>query len=66
VGLIARHLLAILFYLLRGKNLIGPMMTGRSTLSEGIAAPRMAHGYVLVLGLLLAVAVFMSLWHWGG
>jgi cytochrome b len=66
VGLIALHIVAIAFYALRGRSLVGPMITGRATLSEGVAAPRMARVYALLFGLLLGVVVFVSLWHWGG
>lgn len=65
VGLIALHIAAIVFYAVRGRNLIGPMVSGRAALPEGVAAPRMARVWVSVLGLLLAGAVFTTLWHWG-
>jgi cytochrome b len=65
MGLIALHILVIAFYALRGRNLVGPMITGGATLGEGVAAPRMARVYTLIFGLLLGVVVFVSLWHWG-
>ena len=65
VGLIALHIAAIVFYAMRGRNLIGPMVSGRAALPEDAAAPRMARVWVSVLGLLLAGAVFTTLWHWG-
>jgi cytochrome b len=66
VGLIALHIAAIAFYALRGRNLVGPMITGRAPLGEGVVAPRTAHVSILIVGLLVAGVVFVSLWHWGG
>ena len=42
LALIVLHLGAILFYALRRKNLVGPMITGFSRLAPGVAAPVIA------------------------
>ncbi len=60
--LIGVHIAAILFYQLRGDNLVGPMITGRKRLSEATKSPVFASGWILALGLALAVATFGLLW----
>jgi cytochrome b len=66
LALIALHVGAIAFYVLRGKNLLWPMLSGRAKVTAEVRAPRQA-GYVAsAIGLLLAVSVFASLWWWGG
>jgi cytochrome b len=65
VGLVALHIAAIAYYALRGRNLVGPMITGRASLADNTAPPRMARASIMILGLLLAGIVFMGLWHWG-
>lgn len=65
LAVIALHIAAIFFYLLRGRNLIGPMITGRARLPEGIAAPRQAGVFATFLGLAVFAAMFLALRHWG-
>ena len=59
VGLIALHLAAIGFYAVRGRNLIGPMLTGRGDIPPGAAAPRFAPIWRAVV---LALAAFALAW----
>jgi cytochrome b len=66
LGLIALHILAIGFYALRGKNLVWPMLSGRAKSALKLTAPTRATMASTVIGLLLAVSVFASLWWWGG
>ena len=52
LGLIGFHVAAILFYaVVKRRNLVGPMVTGRAALPEGAQAPRIASS-VLALALL--------------
>jgi hypothetical protein len=58
---IALHVLAIMLYkLVKGHELVMPMLTGEKLLPEGAKAPRLASGR-LALGLLLlaGAAVFL-------
>ncbi|MDQ2860242.1 MAG: cytochrome b/b6 domain-containing protein [Pseudomonadota bacterium] len=55
LALIALHLAAIAYYAVRGRNLTGPMITGRSRLDPGVPPPRMA-GAWRVLPVALAAA----------
>lgn len=59
LGLIALHVLAILFYLVfRRRNLIGPMITGSDRVSGMGAAPlRPGKLWALVLAIVIAAAV---------
>lgn len=58
LGLIVLHLLAIGWYAVRKRNLIGPMITGRGLIAEGAAAPMMAPVWRLLVGLALGGATF--------
>lgn len=66
LGLVTLHVAAIVFYALRGKNLVWPMLSGRARLDLGIDAPwlagRVREAAILLLGELLS----LSLWWWGG
>jgi cytochrome b len=62
LGLIVLHLAAIGWYAIRRKNLVGPMVTGRGALDEGVAAPVFAPAWRLVVGLALGGATFGLLW----
>lgn len=66
LALIALHLLAIIFYALCGKNLVGPMLSGRAALAVGVKAPLPAGRIQSVVAVLLAMSVFASLRWWGG
>jgi len=55
---VAIHVLAILFYLLvKRDNLVGPMVTGRKSFNEDIAAPIMAPLWRAVAAALVAGAI---------
>jgi cytochrome b len=57
LGLIALHLLAILAYaVLKGQNLVRPMMTGRKRLPGATPAPRMVSQWLALAVLLIAGA----------
>lgn len=61
LALIAIHLLAILFYLLvKRDNLVGPMVTGRKTLAEGVPAPKIASAARALVG--VAVSAALAWW----
>lgn len=60
--LIGIHIAAILFYLLRRKNLITPMITGRAQLASDEPAPRFAPALSFLIGSVLAAATFFILW----
>lgn len=62
LGLIVLHLLAIGFYAARRKNLVGPMITGKGALAEGVDAPVMAPLWRLLVGLLLGGGTFAVLY----
>lgn len=65
LGLVALHIAAILLYALRGRNLTGPMITGRAVLPPGVAAPKPASVIALIAGVGLAAAAFFVLWRLG-
>lgn len=62
LGLIALHLGAIAFYRLRRRDLIGPMLTGKGPLPDGLGAPRpgRAVAAVLAAAAAIAIAVFLA------
>jgi len=55
--LIGLHIAAILFYRLRGKRLIGPMVTGRGTAEPGMEPMRRGKARVAILCLLIALGI---------
>lgn len=57
---IALHVVAVIVYLVKGKNLITPMITGNKKVSEPAEQPRQLHGG---LGFLL-LAVNLTWLHW--
>ena len=59
VGLILVHLTAIAVYAARGRNLVGPMITGRGPLPQGVRPPRPAPFW---RALALALAAFALAW----
>jgi cytochrome b len=56
-ALIALHLLAILVYAIRRRNLVGPMITGVARLAPGQAAPGFAPAWRIAAAALLAAAL---------
>lgn len=56
VGLIALHLAAIALYAVRGRNLVGPMITGRAMVPPGAEAPPLAPAWRIVPSALIAAA----------
>lgn len=66
LGLIVLHLVAIGYYAARKKNLIGPMITGKAPLPDGVAAPVMAPLWRLLVGLLLGCGTFGILYWLNG
>jgi len=57
LALIAVHLLAILWYRLRGKKLTMPMMTGRAALEPGAQPMRPGKWWVAVICLVLGIGI---------
>lgn len=58
LGLIALHLIAILAYaVLKGQNLVRPMITGRKRLPGATPAPRMVNQWLALVILLIAGAL---------
>lgn len=57
LAFIALHVGAILFYRLRGKRLIGPMITGRGAVEPGVEPMRRGKVWVAILFLLIAIGV---------
>jgi cytochrome b len=57
LAFVALHVAAILFYRLRGKGLIGPMITGRGSVEPGTEPMRRGKAWVAVLCLLIAIGL---------
>jgi len=58
LGVVAFHVLAILFYLVvKRDNLVGPMVTGRKSFDEEVESPRMASLANAFVGILLSAAI---------
>ena len=51
------HLAAILFYRLRGKGLIGPMVTGSGSAEPGMEPMRRGKAWVAIVCLLISIAI---------
>jgi cytochrome b len=65
LAMVAIHVLAILYYwIFKRDNLVGPMITGRRQLAEGVAAPRLAPWWMAPL--CLVAAWLFSGWIWAG
>lgn len=60
LGLIALHLLAIVFYRLRGRTLIVPMITGRAAHTFGSQPMRPGKWWVALI--CLAIGIGMTRW----
>lgn len=57
LGLIGLHLAAILYYRLRGKRLVGAMVTGKGALPPGASPMRPGRWWVALLCLAAAIAI---------
>ena len=57
LALIALHVAAIIFYRLRGRDLVRPMITGTDDLAPGVEPMRPAKWWAAVLCLVLAIGV---------
>lgn len=57
LALIGLHVAAIVFYRLRGKKLVGPMITGRGQLEPGVQPMRPGKWWAAVLCLVIAIGV---------
>ena len=57
LGLIALHLLAILYYRMRGCKLTWPMITGRARLEPGIAPMRPGKWWVALICLAIGIGI---------
>jgi cytochrome b len=62
LAIVGLHIVAVLFYLLRRHNLIGPMLTGKKQLPVASEVPRMASFWSFAVGAALAGATFVWLW----
>lgn len=62
LGLIGLHIAAILYYRLRGKNLVGPMLTGNGPVPPGTQPLRKARWWVALLCLIAAWAIAGAIW----
>ncbi|HEU0284700.1 MAG TPA: cytochrome b/b6 domain-containing protein, partial [Sphingomicrobium sp.] len=54
---IALHVAAILFYKLRGKSLLRPMITGKGDPEEGVEPMKPGKGWVAILCLIVAIGI---------
>ncbi len=57
LALIGLHIAAIIFYRLRGKRLVRPMVTGRGEVQSGVQPMRPARWWVAVLCLIIAIGI---------
>ena len=57
LAFIALHVAAVGYYFLRGKNLVGPMISGRGKAEPGTEPMRPGKGWVALLCLLVALAL---------
>jgi len=57
LSLIGLHLAAILFYRLRGKGLIGPMVTGKGAVEPGMEPMRRGKTWIAILCLIVAIGI---------
>ena len=54
---IGLHLAAVLFYVLRGKNILDPMFSGRGKAEPGVEPMKPGKGWAAILCLLLAIGI---------
>jgi cytochrome b len=59
---ISFHIAAVFIHHLRGHNLIGPMLTGRTNVASEMADPVPATPVATLVALVVAGAVFLALW----
>lgn len=65
LAVVALHVLAVVFYLVvKRDNLVGPMLTGRRRLADGMTAPTIAPWWLALICLFLAWA--FGGWIWSG
>jgi hypothetical protein len=57
LALIGLHVAAILYYRLRGKRLIGPMLTGRGEVEPGVEPMRPGKWWAALLCLAAAIGI---------
>jgi cytochrome b len=62
LALIALHIAAILFYALKRRNLVGPMLTGRGAAPHGTAPMQPAPAWRLLLALMVSGGIGLWLW----
>ncbi len=60
--LVVLHIAAVMFHLVRGDNLIFPMLSGRRHVSQAVEEPGRAPIRVHLAGAVLALATFLLLW----
>ena len=60
--LVELHIASVLLYFVSGRDLIGPMVTGRKWLSTHIDEPYRASLRAMLVGLVLAGGAFLLLW----
>lgn len=65
LGLIGLHIAAILIYLLKGKNLVGPMVTGEGEVPAQAAPLRKSRWWVALVSLFAAWAIAGVIWSMG-
>lgn len=66
LAFIALHIVAIIFYMVRGKNLVGPMVTGEGEVPEGAAPLVKARWWVGLVALVAAWAIAGVIFSAGG
>ena len=64
LALIALHVAAVIFYKVRGKSLVRPMVTGKGKAEPGVEPMRPGKGWVAILCLITAIAI--TRWIIGG
>lgn len=57
LALIALHVAAIIFYKLRGRGLLKPMITGSGEIEPGVESMRPSKGWVAIICLIAAIAI---------
>ena len=65
LGLIGLHIAAILIYVLKGKNLIGPMVTGNGDVPAGAKPLQKSRWWAALLALFVAWAIAGVVWSMG-
>ena len=65
LGLIGLHIAAILIYVLKGKNLVGPMVTGNGDVPAGAEPLRKSRWWAALLALFIAWAIAGVIWSMG-